>query len=201
MVKNQIMIVEDEVVIAKDIKNTLENFGYFVSGTVTTGEKAVEKAKESKPDLVFMDIFLNGEMDGIEAAQTINDYLGIPVIYLTAYADEKIIERAKKTGPFSYLIKPFQGKELHASIQMALFKSGNEKKLKELNEKRRVCINNLQETLILTETILKGLLPVCSYCKKIQGPKGRWIKFDKYVKKQNKDKFSQGICPECCKKL
>lgn len=133
--------MEDEIIIAKDIKMTLEVYGYNVVGTVTTGKKALKKVEETRPDLVCMDIALDGDMDGIEAAGIINSRFGVPSIYLTAYADEKILERAKKTGPFGYLIKPFQNKELHASIQMALYKHKTEGEQKKIRQKLQIALD------------------------------------------------------------
>lgn len=95
----QILVVEDEVVTGMDIQRRLKNLGYDVPVVVTSGEKAIEKAKENHPDLILMDINLNREMDGIEAASRIQSFSDIPVIYLTAYTDEITLERAKITEP------------------------------------------------------------------------------------------------------
>ena len=135
MSKVKIMVVEDEIIIARDIQMSLENMGYEVTDVVATGNDAVECAKKANPDLVLMDIELQGDMDGTEAAQKINSILDIPVIYITAYADSAVLERAKATGPFGYMIKPFEEQQLHTTIEMALYKFKMEKKLRE-SEKR-----------------------------------------------------------------
>jgi len=119
----QVMVVEDENVIAKDIENNLKGLGYSVPAVVSSGKEAIQKAAETHPNLVLMDIDLKGDMDGVEAAQQIDDYFNIPVIYLTTYADKNILDildRAKVTKSFGYIIKPFSGKKLHAAINLAL---------------------------------------------------------------------------------
>jgi len=130
----KILVVEDESIVAMDIKHRLESLDYQVPEIASSGEEAVEKASKTNPDLILMDIVLKGEMDGIDAAQLIKDRFDIPVVYLTAYSDEKTLKRAKITGPFGYIIKPFEDQELHSAIEVALYKHMMESKLKE-NEK------------------------------------------------------------------
>jgi len=127
MIKKKILIVEDERIIAEDIKRTLGNFGYEVAGIVSAGNDAISIANETKPDLVLMDIMLEGSMTGIQAAAQIRNDIGAPVIYLTAYANEKTLQSAKITEPFGYIIKPFEERELHATIEMAFYRHKIEK--------------------------------------------------------------------------
>ncbi|MCA1987176.1 MAG: response regulator, partial [Desulfovibrio sp.] len=126
----EIMIVDDERIVALDIKNTLERLGYKVPAICSTGEEAVDKAAELTPDLILMDIKLRGEMDGVQAAELIHTHQGTPIIFLTAYSDEKTLERAKLSEPFGYLIKPFEERELHSNIEIALFKVRAERELR-----------------------------------------------------------------------
>lgn len=135
MASFKILVVEDESIVAMDIKHRLESMDYIVPAITSSGEEAVAKTAETNPDLVLMDIVLKGEMDGIDAAQQIKDNFDIPVVYLTAYSDERTLKRAKITGPFGYIIKPFEDRELHSAIEVALYKHEMESKLKE-NEKR-----------------------------------------------------------------
>ncbi len=121
MDKAKILIVEDEAIIAMEIESQLQGLGYEVTSIVDTGEKAVKKAEEDKPDLILMDIRIKGEMDGIEAAEEIRNRFGIPVIFSTAYLDEERIERAKITMPFGYVLKPIQERDLKVTIEMALY--------------------------------------------------------------------------------
>lgn len=131
----RIMIVDDEQVIARDIKSSLESLGFKATSIVSTGIQAIEKAKQDKPDMVLMDIHLRDQMDGIEAANSIYSELHIPVVYLTAYADEELLARARASGSFGYLVKPFDELELKATIDMALNKAEMETKIRESEEK------------------------------------------------------------------
>ncbi len=125
----KILIVEDERILALGLKKKLEKLGFEVTDAVSTGEDAIKSVKTDKPDLILMDIVLKGEMDGIEAAKLIINLHNIPIIYLTAYADDKTIERAVKTYPYGYLMKPYQERELKANIDMALHKFQHEKEI------------------------------------------------------------------------
>lgn len=134
MKKAKILVVEDEGIVAMDLQTTLEDLEYIVTAVVDSGEIAIEKAKETQPDLVLMDIRLAGKIDGIQAAAIICSELEIPVIYLTAYADKETLKRAKLTLPFGYLIKPFEERELHTAIEMALYKHQIETQLREKSQ-------------------------------------------------------------------
>jgi PAS domain S-box-containing protein len=125
-----VLIVEDESIVAEDIKSSLQMNGYTVPETASSGKDAIEKAKEFNPDIVLMDIVIKGNMDGIETAKQIRSLLDIPVVYLTAFSDEKIIERVKLTEPFGYLIKPFNKRELTVTLEIALLKHRLENELK-----------------------------------------------------------------------
>lgn len=122
MSKTNILIVEDESIVAKDIAQSLKKLGYNVIETASSGEAAVIIAEEKKPDLVLMDIMLKGEMSGIDAANIIHEKNNIPVIFLTAYADESTLSKAKISEPYGYIIKPFKEIDLHSNIEMALYK-------------------------------------------------------------------------------
>lgn len=131
MAKARILVVEDESIVAKDIQNRLKKFGYAVPAVASSGEEAINQATETCPDLILMDVRLRGEIDGVEAARQIRIHLNIPVIYLTAYADENTLERAKETEASGYLIKPFKERELYTSIEIALSKHRMERQIKE----------------------------------------------------------------------
>ena len=128
MEKAKILVVEDQNIVALNIKNKLKNLGYTVPGTAATGEEAIRKAELMNADIVLMDIKLKGDMDGIEAASEIKNRLGIPVLYLTASTDDEIFNRAKTTEPAGYIYKPFKEQDLHSNIEMALHKIGAKKK-------------------------------------------------------------------------
>lgn len=127
----RILVVEDESILAMLIKRKLQNWGYEVVDWVDTGENAVNSAKRNEPDLILMDIVLKGNMDGIEAAQLIRDDLDIPIIYLTAYSNNEVLERARATEPYGYILKPFREGEVNANIKMAIYKHKSEKKKRE----------------------------------------------------------------------
>jgi CheY-like chemotaxis protein len=120
------MIVEDEWIIANDIKNCLVDLGYMVTSIVATGQEAVTAAAADKPDLILMDIMLRGEMNGIDAAREIRKKQRLPIIYLTAYDNQYLVEQAKQTENYGYLLKPFKDRELHIAIDLALHKAAKE---------------------------------------------------------------------------
>ena len=130
MAKTSILVVEDESIVAKDIQNSLKKLGYSVPSIENSGEDAIDAAGQHRPDLILMDIMLKGEISGIEAAEQIRIRYQIPVIFLTAYADESTLSKAKVTEPYGYIIKPFKEIDLHTSIEMALYKHGKEQEVR-----------------------------------------------------------------------
>ncbi len=151
MERTKILVVEDEGIVARDIKGTLQNLGYKVSDTVSSGKKAIEKTEEYQPDLILMDIKLQGKMDGIETAHRIHARYDIPIIYLTAYSDEKMLKRAKITDPFGYILKPFSDRELHSSIEIALHKHEMEHKLRESAKLLATTLKSIGDAVIATD--------------------------------------------------
>jgi len=140
-----------------------------------------------------MDIRLQGEMDGIETATVLREQLGIPSIYVTAYADDSMLDGAAKTEHSGYLIKPYRDKELQAAIEAALFKGGMERQRRELIESLR---NSLAEGKRLA-----GILAICSECKKIRNEANAWQPIERYVREHSQATFSHSLCPDCVKKL
>ncbi len=128
----KIMIVEDNTIVAKDCHECLENLGYTVTSIVASGEESIQRAETELPDAVLMDIHLRDKMDGVEAAEQIYTRFEIPVVFLSAYDDKALLERAKQVGSFGYLIKPFEERELYATLEMALYKAKTEKKRKQM---------------------------------------------------------------------
>tara|TARA_R110001592_G_scaffold307299_3_gene581058 strand:+ start:89969 stop:90721 length:753 start_codon:yes stop_codon:yes gene_type:complete len=131
MAQSTVLIVEDESIVAKDLEMTLSKLGYTVVGVVDTAEKAVSAALSKKPDVILMDIVLKGKDNGVAAAEKIKEELDVPVIYLTANADEATVEMAKFTEPHGYIIKPFKEVELQTAIELAIYKFEQEVKVKE----------------------------------------------------------------------
>jgi CheY-like chemotaxis protein len=132
MSRTKILVVEDEVVVAMEIRKRLASLGYDVTAAASTGEEALSRAAETKPDLVLMDILLKGEMDGLQAGQKIRSDFAIPVIYLTAHSDEATVQRAKLTEPYGYLVKPFDERALWTTIEVALHKHKMEMERRQL---------------------------------------------------------------------
>jgi diguanylate cyclase (GGDEF)-like protein/PAS domain S-box-containing protein len=132
---NRILLVEDEIIVAMDIQQKLESLDYEIVGHAVSGEEAVRFAKNLDPDLILMDIKLRGPIDGVEAAAQIRFFSDVPIIYLTAFADDNTLKKARLTGASGYLIKPFEDRELHSAIEIALYKHSLEVKLRESEER------------------------------------------------------------------
>lgn len=189
IVPSRILVVEDEAIVAADIQDRLEALGYEVAGWGTTGAEALELARSSMPDLILMDIMLKGPMNGIQAAHLVRTELSLPVIFLTANSDEAVLEQAKISEPFAYLLKPFEERQLRTNIEMALYKSRMER------ERERL-MRELQEALATIKT-LTGLLPICAWCKSVRDDSGYWMRVEQFVEQHSQATFSHSVCPEC----
>ena len=143
----KILIVEDECVVAMDLAENLKSIGYNIAKTVISGEDAIAEARNSRPDLILMDIMLKGKLNGIEAAQQIKQELDIPVIFLTAYSNDELITKAKAAEPVGYIIKPFNWIELKTNIEIALLKDENRRQLKASEEKYKDLYMQLEEEM------------------------------------------------------
>jgi two-component system, response regulator PdtaR len=149
--KTSVFIVEDELIEAEDIRHTLKEQGYSIAGIARSGEGALSTLREMRPDLILMDIHLNGAMDGIDAAEQIRVLYHIPVIFLTAHADDTTLARAKITEPYGYILKPFDDREVHSVIEMALYKHRMEERLKESERIIRVLANAISDAIMLVD--------------------------------------------------
>ena len=165
MAKERVLIVEDEKIIALDLQRRLERFGYTICDTCSEGADAIEKAKEHKPDIILMDIMLNGPMDGIEAAKIIKQELQLPVIFLTAYVDDRTLERAKTAEPYGYILKPFKERELYTAIDIALYKFNSEQYIKRQERLFSAILHSVNDGLIAVDNDLVVLFlnPIASY--------------------------------------
>ncbi len=141
----KLIVAEDEFVISMQLEKALIAMGHDVIARAPSGEKAVELAREHQPDIVLMDIVMPGDIDGIDAAETIKNELGVPVVFVTAYTDDEVIERAKAAAPFGYIVKPFHDREVKAVIELAIYRSEMEQKLKTEIEERTQAENSLRE--------------------------------------------------------
>ncbi|MBN2442268.1 MAG: response regulator [Spirochaetales bacterium] len=149
--KIKIMVVEDTYIVAKDIQDSLQELNYVVDHITDSGTEAINLAEKYNPDIILMDIKLKGAMDGIEAATIIKDQYNIPVIYLTAYADEYTLQRAKRTEPSGYIIKPYKREEIHSAIEMALYKRKMENYLKQREEFLSTTLKSISDAVITTD--------------------------------------------------
>ena len=147
-----IVIAEDEKIIALDLSNTLQKLGYNVSGIAETGKDVIDMVEKYNPKLIMMDIMLEGDMTGIEAADIIAQNYGLPVVYLTALTDEETLQKAKRSNPFGYVLKPYDEKTLHSSIEMALYKHKVDREL-------QIKTRELEEEKKKTDELLKNILP------------------------------------------
>ncbi|NJD76768.1 MAG: response regulator [Candidatus Methanoperedens sp.] len=152
MTKVRILVVEDERIVAEDLRVRLQKMGYAVPSTVSSGDEAVRELEKNGTDLVIMDIVIKGGMDGIETADIIRSRFDVPVVYLTAYTDEEMLNRARITEPFGYIVKPFDERELHITIEMALYKSKMENKLKEAKERFSATLNSIGDGIIAMDS-------------------------------------------------
>lgn len=189
----RVLVVEDETNVAEVLKARLESFGYTVCGVAASGNDAIHLAESSHPDIIMMDIKLNGDIDGIETADQIRLKHDIPIIYLTAFSDEHLLERVKITAPLGYIVKPYEGRELRIAIELALYKHN-------LDVERQHLIAELRKALSEVKR-LSGLLPICASCKKIRDDQGYWNQVETYIQQHSEAQFTHSVCPECARKL
>ena len=167
MKKARILVVEDQKIISVEIAERLADMGYQVVGSAKSGNQAIQLATDLVPDLILMDIKLEGSMDGIEAADIIKNLLDCPVIFLTAYADDNTIQRAKITEPYGYIVKPLDERELRSAIEIALYKSKMEKNLKDSEVRYKSIVKTLEGLLYIIDLdynlVLNNLNPIDFY--------------------------------------
>jgi CheY-like chemotaxis protein len=153
---SNILIVDDEAIITMQLEERLSAMGYMVAGMAACGEESIEKARRFRPDLVLMDIVMPGTINGIEAAKIITTELDIPVVFVTAYADDTVIEKAKSIKPYGYIVKPFNELEIKAAIEVALFRKSSELEEERINK-------TLHKKSILSGTIGSATVKCSDY--------------------------------------
>ncbi len=146
-----ILIVEDEAIVALDIRKSLESLGYNIAGMASSGEEAMDIARDTRPHLVIMDIVLPGKMDGIETASQIHAEIDCPIIYLTAHSDRATVERATETMQYGYLVKPITTNELYSAIETTLQRRKLELQIRDSEEKYRITLNSIMDAVITTD--------------------------------------------------
>lgn len=147
----RIMVVEDESIVAQDLAAILVDLGHEVTAVVGSGDAAVERARETQPGLVLMDVRLRGDMDGVEAARRIRQTLDVPIVFLTAYADGDSVNRAKQVEPFGYVLKPYSDREMRGAIEVALHKHAMEVRLKEREQWFSVTLRSIGDGVIAAD--------------------------------------------------
>jgi len=186
--KAQILIAEDESTLAQDLKCRLESLDYGVAGITDCAEQAVVLVERLRPDLVLMDIQLAGEMDGIQAAEQIRK-LRVPLVYVSGYCDDPLLQRAQLTEPYGYILKPCRTADLRISVEMSLQRHRAE-------QERERLVQRFHEVLASVKT-LTGRLSICCYCKKIRDEAGNWPEVETYVMEHSHACFTHGMCPDC----
>jgi two-component system, response regulator PdtaR len=188
-----ILVVEDDINVAAVLEARLESFGYKVCDIARTGLKAIEGQDSHQPDLVLMDILLEGDMNGIEAAEQISAKSDVPIIFITCLNDPAVLDKAIRTHPYGYLVKPYDNAELRSCIEIALVKHKAAKEREKL-------IAQLEDALLQVRK-LSGLLPICASCKKIRDEEGGWQQIEDYITSHSEADFSHSICPQCARRL
>ncbi len=193
VISAKILVVEDDSNVAQVMRIRLESYGFRVCDIVSSGWDAIRVAETLVPDIVIMDIKISGNIDGIETAHRIHSLIQVPIIYLSSYSDKDLLERAQETGPFGYITKPYNGKQLCVTVEMALSKH-------KLEMEHQQLLADLKETLAKIKR-LSGMLPICASCKKIRDDKGYWNQVENYIRKHSEVEFTHGLCPECAHTL
>ncbi|MBU0674312.1 MAG: response regulator [Proteobacteria bacterium] len=191
----RVLVTEDDFFIKKVIITNLEHRGYQVAGSASNGKEAVALVHELKPDIVIMDLQMP-VMDGLEATRLIQEQCPTPVIVLTAYETMDLVSQATDAGASAYLVKPSKPDEIDRTITVALARHHDLMKIQELY--RQVEAQRAELQLALTELkTLRGIIPICMYCKQIRDDEGYWNQVEKYITEHSQAKFSHGICPTC----
>lgn len=184
-----VLVVEDEQIVALDMIQTVEDLGYRVAGMASTGAEAVALALATAPDVVLMDIHLEGDTDGVAAAQSLRKASGPPVVFVTAFDDPRTVLRAKLSEPYGYLLKPFNVRELRVAIELALHHH-------RVRSRRDALVQHLRAALSEV-TRLPDMLRMCAYCRRVATDAGEWQLFETYLLERAGTMVSHGMCPAC----
>ena len=189
----RILVVEDDPTTSLLVGTLVRHQGYTVAGTATTGAQAIELAQSERPDLVLMDIELAGDMDGVDAAFAIREGMGAAVVFLTSHTDAEVLERAARVEAHGYLLKPLDPRALRPTVEMALAKHRMERERLDLIERLEGALAEVAQ--------LRGLLPVCAWCKKVRDDAGYWDSIEGYLARHLSTQYTHGICQDCATKL
>lgn len=189
--KIRVLVAEDEVLVSMMVTGMLREMGFQVAGEARNGEEVTRLNHELRPDVILMDIRMPG-MDGLEAARRIQQEAPAPVVILTSHDEKDLLVQAGEAGVGAYLIKPPDQREMERGILIAMARFQDLQELRRLNRELRAAVDNIKT--------LKGLLPICSHCKKVRDDEGYWEEVDEYVRRNTDAEFSHGLCPECYEK-
>ncbi len=195
----RVLIAEDDFLVGEMIRGVLDELGYESAGTASDGRKAVEMTETLRPDVVIMDIKMP-EMDGVQATQAIQRRCPTPVVVLTAYDEPELLQKTSAAGVGAYLVKPPRAAEMERAIEIARARFQDMLELRNLNTALESRNRDLREALANVKT-LRGLLPICSSCKKIRDDAGYWRQVEEYFSEHSEVDFSHGLCPDCLKRM
>jgi CheY-like chemotaxis protein len=188
-----ILIVEDDKNVAAVLEARLESYGHSVCAVAETGAQAIQLNRVHQPNLILMDIMLKGDINGIETAEQIVPDYDVPIIYLSCLSADEIMDRAARTNPYGYLIKPYNNSELRLSIEIALVKHAAVKEREKLIKALEASLEEVKQ--------LSGLLPICAKCKRIRDKQDNWHEIESYISNHSEVDFSHSLCPHCAQTL
>lgn len=186
----RVLVAEDNKVVSLMIQNSLDKLGHELAGVAESGREAVRMALSLEPDVILMDIEMP-ELNGLDATWEIQHRKSVPVVVLTAYEDDKLIEKAGQVGVSAYLLKPPRTKEIERAIIMAMARHDDLMECWRLNRELEKAVAEIKT--------LRGILPLCSFCKRIRDAKGEWQKVDVYISRNSEAAVSHSVCPDCTK--
>ncbi|RME49425.1 MAG: response regulator [Caldilineae bacterium] len=190
--KVRVLMAEDDYLVGKMIRGMLEKIGYTIVGEATDGTEALSLVQALRPDVVLMDIKMP-DMDGIEATRRIQECCPTPVVVMTAFDRQELVERATEAGVGAYLVKPPNAPEIERAVTVAMARFRDMQELRRLNAELQKALAEVKQ--------LSGLLPICSSCKKIRDDEGYWHQVEVYIRDHTDADFSHGLCPDCAQKL
>ncbi len=197
--QSKILIAEDNFLVGEMIQKVAEEAGCIIVGRAVDGRQAVEMTTELRPDVILMDIKMP-DLDGIEAAEIIQNRCPTPIVILTAYDTPEMLEKASAIGVGAFLGKPPKVRELSQAIVIARARFSDLLRLRRANEALRARTKELEEALAKIKT-LRGLIPICASCKRIRDDTGYWQQLEKYITEHSEADFTHGLCSECLKRM
>ena len=195
----KVIIAEDDFLVGREVRRTLESVGYEVVAEVSNGEAAVAETSTLRPDVVFMDIQMP-KLDGLQAAARIQGLCPTPVVVLTAHESHDLVEKASDTGVGAYLTKPPKPAEIERAVTIAVARHADLMACRRLYQELEKRNRDLEKALAEIKT-LRGILPICANCKKIRDDAGYWNQIEAYIRDHSEAEFSHGICPDCAREL